>query len=92
MRVYVMGYVCRILLVTFAAAYLFALAILIIGTYGLFGEASSLLSAVYLLLLGWPWTLMVEVFPEPLWPWLAAVAPAMNLLVLFGICRVASSK
>jgi hypothetical protein len=61
-----MGYFCRILLVMFAAAYLFALAILVIGTFGLFGQARDPLSAVYLQLLGWPWTLMIEVFPQPL--------------------------
>lgn len=79
--------ICRILLALFALAYLFALFVLAVGTFGLFGAERDPLSAVYLMPLGMPWTLLVGRLADP-WPAVAGVlAPALNLAILWGLCR-----
>ena len=82
---------CRIIVLLFAAAYLAALALLAIGTFGLFGSERDPLAGVFLLPLGLPWNLMFDDAAERARPWLAAAAPALNLAILWFICRVASS-
>jgi len=80
--------VCRWGVRLFAIAYAGALAIYAIGTLGLFGQPRDPLSAVFLIPLGWPWNRTVDLAPEPLWPWLAAAAPLLNLLALAALCRL----
>jgi len=72
----------RMAMIAFGMLYVFALAIYVIGTFGLFGEERDPLSGVFLVPLGLPWNRFVDVFPEPLWPWLAVAAPLLNLLIL----------
>ena len=79
--------ICRVLAWGFLATYLIALALLVIGTFGLFGQERDPLSGVFLMPLGLPWNLlMVDAFPEPFWPWLAATAPALNFFILRIVC------
>lgn len=88
-----MNKVCRVITGVFLFVYLAALALLVIGTFGLFGQERDPLSGVFLMPLGPPWNLVLDVFPEPRWPWLAAAAPALNLMILGFICgTLASSK
>lgn len=82
-----MRLVCRLIVRLFGLAYLAALAVLAIGTFGLFGQQGDPLSGIFLLPLGLPWNRMIDVFPEPLWPWLAAAAPGVNLLIVRGLCH-----
>jgi hypothetical protein len=84
--------ICRWALWTFGAAYFAALALYGIGERGLFGQPRDPLAGVFLVLLGLPWNRAVDLAPEPLWPWLAAAAPALNLLLLFGIWRLAHAR
>jgi hypothetical protein len=63
-----------------------ALGLLAVGTFGLFGSERDPLAAVFLLPLGLPWQLWVDHAPEPFWPWLAMLAPLVNLLLLAGCC------
>ena len=77
---------CRLLLITFTALYLLALGLFAIGTFGLFGNERDPLAAVFLLPLGLPWQMWVDQVPESLWPWLAALAPLLNLLLLAALC------
>ena len=79
---------CRFIVWGFALAYAFALAILLIGLFGLFGQERDPLSAVYLLPLGLPWNLLTGGAPEPVLPILAALAPAVNLGLLVVLCRL----
>lgn len=72
----------------FVAAYLFALAIFLIGTFGLFGEERDPLAGVFLVPLGLPWNRATDLLPEASWPWLAAAAPLLNLGILAAVCRV----
>ena len=67
--------------------YLLALALLLFGTFGLFGQERDPLSGVFLVPLGLPWNLILDVFPDPLLPWLAVLAPLVNIAILTWICR-----
>jgi hypothetical protein len=78
---------CRIVTWVFLAAYLLALALLLIGTFGLFGQQPDPLSGIFLIPLGLPWNRFIDQFPESLWPWLAAAAPLLNSLILNLFCR-----
>ena len=83
--------VCQAIVIIFGVAYLLALALLIVGTFGLFGQERSPLAGVFLAPLGLPWNLFLDPLPETLRPWLAALAPALNLLILRTICRAIGS-
>ena len=78
---------CRYLLWIFGLAYLCALALLLIGTFGLFGSERGSLAGIYLVPLGVPWIWLVDLAPRSLQPWLAAAAPSLNLVVLWTLCR-----
>lgn len=77
---------CRYVLIGFAVLYALAVGLFLVGTFGLFGSPSGPLAGIFLVPLGLPWNRMLDVFPEPLWPTLAALAPALNLLILMLIC------
>jgi hypothetical protein len=79
---------CRLFLIGLSVLYALAAGLFIVGTYGLFGSPSAALAGVFLVPLGWPWNRMIDVFPEALWPTLAALAPAVNLIMLMLICRL----
>jgi hypothetical protein len=53
-----------------------------IGTFGLLGSERGPLAGVFLVPLGLPWNLLIDAFPEPWWPWLAAAAPLINAMCL----------
>ncbi|WP_246044057.1 hypothetical protein [Ruegeria sediminis] len=72
----------------FAAFYIFALAIFVIGVVGLFGSPQDPLSGVYLIPLGLPWIWFIDVFDTSTWPYLAAAAPLVNLGLLALLCRL----
>jgi hypothetical protein len=38
--------------------------------------------------LGLPWNHMIDVFPEPFWPWLGAAAPLVNIAIAYGAWRL----
>ncbi|SHG76462.1 hypothetical protein [Marivita hallyeonensis] len=68
-------------------AYLAALILLLIGTFGLFGQDRDPLAGVFLMPLGLPWVLWMDDLPEPLLPWAAALAPVINLALIAALCR-----
>ncbi len=71
----------------FAALYAVALFVFLTGTFGWFGQDTDPLSGVFLLPLGLPWVLAVEAAPETVRPWLAVIAPLLNLAILILVCR-----
>lgn len=81
-----MNNACRIATILLGVAYLAALTLFAIGTLGLFGQERDPLSGVFLVPLGLPWNRFVDAFPEPLWPWLGAAAPLLNIAILAFIC------
>ena len=80
--------ICGAAVLGFSLLWMAALAVLLVGTFGLFGQERDPLSGVYLVILGVPWTALIDLAPEPLWPWLSATVPALNLALLALICRV----
>lgn len=84
--------ICKAIVIIFGLAYLAALALLLIGTFGLFGQGPDQLSAVFSIPLGLPWNLFLDPLPEALRPRLAALAPALDFWILGGICRALSGS
>lgn len=68
--------------------YLVALALFLIGTFGFFGQEPDPLSGIFLVPLGLPWVLWLEGFSDSLKPWLAALSPLLNIVVLAAGCRL----
>ncbi|RSK40787.1 hypothetical protein EJA01_00415 [Rhodovulum iodosum] len=79
---------CTIVTVIFVVLYLFALALLLIGTFGLFGQEKDPLSGVFLVPLGLPWNQFLGGFSDRWLPWLAAGAPLVNAAILITLCRI----
>jgi len=82
-----MRWYCKWIVRVFAGLYLAALGILLIGRYGLFDQPRDPLSGVFLAPLGLPWNLWMDGAPEAALPWIAALAPALNLVLLWVACR-----
>ena len=81
---------CRVVVGLFALAWAMALAIFAIGTWGLFGAERDPLSGVFLVPLGMPWNMVWDNAPEALLPVIGIGAPAINLVVLWLVCRLLS--
>ena len=82
-----MRLVCKILFFGLLLAYLAALALLLIGTYGWFGSPRDPLAGVFLAPLGLPWTMLLDALFGAR-AWIAIVAPLINLAILYSICRM----
>ena len=80
-----MNRVLAVVTISFFALYTVALLIFLAGTFGWFGSEPDPLSGVYLIPLGLPWNRLIDVFPEAVWPWLAALAPSINLAILWWL-------
>ncbi|WP_306132942.1 hypothetical protein [Roseivivax marinus] len=72
----------------FAGPYLVALGLLIVGTYGLFGQDRDPLSGVFLIPLGFPWVYAFDSFGG----WVIAATPLINLAILFALCAWLSPR
>ncbi|SDI45897.1 hypothetical protein [Alloyangia pacifica] len=72
-------------------AYMAALGLFVLGQFGLFGTPRDPLAGVFLVPLGLPWNRMIDAFPEAAWPWLAALAPLLNILLVALLRRGVSS-
>ncbi len=83
---------CKVGVVAFAALYVSAVIVFLTGTFGWFGQDTDPLSGVFLLPLGLPWVFGVEAAPETLRPWLAVMAPLLNLAILILVCRWARRR
>ncbi|MCB1387536.1 MAG: hypothetical protein KDK12_00025 [Rhodobacteraceae bacterium] len=84
--------ICRWLVRLFALAYLLALALLVVGTFGLFGQESDPLSGIFLVPLGLPWNRWVDLLPDGLAMWGAVLAPLLNLIILGLLCRLSGGN
>lgn len=85
-----MSSICNIIVTAFGIAYLIALGLMLVGTYGLFGSPSGPLAGIFLFPLGMPCVFMLDSVSDNLKPWLAALAPGLNLAILWFICRMVS--
>jgi hypothetical protein len=75
--------IVRFVLWAFVLAYISAIAIYLIGTFGLFGEQKDPLSGVFLILLGQPWIMFSSVLPQGLLPWAGLLAPLLNVFLIW---------
>jgi hypothetical protein len=80
--------ICRYVIVSFGLLYLAALAVFLIGAFGLFGSPTGPLAGIFLVPLGLPWNLMLDGISPHVLPWVAAAAPIANLILLWGLCRL----
>ena len=72
--------------VVFTGLYVLALALFLIGTFGLFGQEEDPLSAVFLLPLGLPWNLIADRLGIG-GVLTATLAPALNAAILFWLWK-----
>ena len=70
----------------FLALYVLAGALLLIGTFGLFGQERDPLSGIFLLPLGLPWNVIGDRLGLG-GVWLATLAPAINAAILLWLWR-----
>lgn len=83
---------CHSVIWGFVTLYGCALAIFLIGNFGLFGTQADPLAGVYLVITGQPWNQLVDFLPEALWPWAASAAPLLTVALLVSICRCLGSS
>lgn len=76
----------KIICSVFSTLYLLALAVLAVGTFGLFGQERDPLSAVFLVPLGVPWIWLADRLGMGGAPVLI-LAPLINLAILFVLAR-----
>ena len=67
--------------------YAVALFIFATGTFGWFGQERAPLSGVFLTPLGLPWVLFAEVLPDAIRAWFAALAPVINIALLWVLSQ-----
>jgi len=82
-----MSRTCRVVVIAFAVLYAAALLLFLIGTYGWFGSPRGPLAGIFLIPLGLPWNWLLGGLPPAIVPAAAVAAPALNLLLLWGLCR-----
>ncbi len=82
-----MARLLKVLLAALVILYPVALFIFATGTFGWFGQETDPLSGVFLLPLGLPWVLATDLFPEATRAWFAALAPVLNIVVLWWLLR-----
>jgi hypothetical protein len=83
-----MARACRLLVGVVVVLYALALGLFLIGQFGLFGAERDPLAGVFLVLLGLPWNRFIDGLPEATWPWLVALSPILNLIVIGALCRI----
>ncbi len=83
----ILSRICRLFVVTFGALYTVAFALYLVGTYGWFGSPQGPLAGAFLVPLGMPWILWLDILPSAMLPAAGIAAPALNLGLLWGLCR-----
>ena len=83
---------CRWVVRIYLVLWALALAILLIGWFGLFGQPRDPLAGVFLVPLGLPWSLGTGGLPEVIRPAAAILAPLLNILLLALACRAARRR
>lgn len=80
---------CRTFLIILGLAYLVAVVIHVVGTFGWLSLDWDPLSVVVLIILGLPWILfpLGALIDQAYWPAVAAAAPLFNLAIVRLICR-----
>lgn len=80
--------IARILAAVYIAGCLLALALMAIGTFGLFGAEPDPISAVYAILLAMPWSLALSYLNAPIAAFAVLLSGmALNLIIIMAIGR-----
>lgn len=74
--------------IALAIFWVLAVAVLVIGIFGLFGQEQDPLSGVFLIPIGFPWIMMLDSFPEAVRFWLAVFSPGLNVALFAILARV----
>lgn len=82
-----MSRACRLFVISFAMLYAAAFVLFLTGIYGWFGSPQGPLAGIFLVPLGLPWILWLDGLPSGLRPESAIAAPALNLLLTWGLCK-----
>ena len=78
---------CQWVVGSVGVLYLVALALLLIGTFGLFGQERDPLPGIFPIPLAMPWVSLLEGLSDSLKPWFAALSPLLNIVILAPACR-----
>jgi hypothetical protein len=81
-----MSRTCRYILIAFAVLYAAAFLLFLIGTYGWLGSPQGPLAGIFLIPPGLPWNRWFDGLPSAFRPAATVAAPALNLLLLWGLC------
>jgi len=87
-----MGRPCKFVIAAFLLLYIAALAILVVGTYGLFGAERDPLSGIFLMPLGLPWNHFLSDLPTALLRWVVVTSPLVNVFLLWLLCRAVARR
>ena len=87
-----MARVCKWVVLIYQTLWGLAVILLLIGTFGLFGQEKDPLSGVFLVPLGLPWVLWTDGLPEALLPFAAVFAPLINIIALTVLCRAMTRR
>lgn len=87
-----MARVFRIVAIGLLVAWLVALALLAIGTFGLFGQEREPLSAIFVLPLGLPWTFLFSSLSDAGGPWVAILSPLLKIIIFASLARMAKPR
>lgn len=84
--------ICRVVIAIGLLLYAVALAIALIGSLGLFGLQPDGLAGVYLIVLGFPWSMALLPLaslgvPSPILLIATVAAPLVTLWFLYRLCR-----
>lgn len=79
---------CRWITLMLLTLYLIALGLFLTGTLGLFGAERDPLSGVFLMPLGLPWNMSLNILdvPAPVKLLIGVLSPVLNLIILRIIC------
>jgi hypothetical protein len=72
----------------FIGLYAIAFLLYLIGTFGWFGSEKDPLAGVFLVILGMPWTALVDCLRESLRTPPAFLTPAVNAALIYSVCRL----
>ena len=87
-----MNSICQWIVRIYLALWAAALAILLIGWFGLFDQPRDPLAGVFLVPLGLPWAFWTGGLPEGIRPVAAILAPLLNVVLLAFACRAARRR
>lgn len=82
----------RVVFWVFLVLYALAMAVFVVGWFGLFGFSHDPLAGVFLIPLGLPWNFAGDLFPLAMQPYVSLAAPLITLEILRRLSKPKSRK